>query len=744
MSELVYGRSSMNEPPRVMGREPSAPTGENGTGSAPIVVRLLRIVKRHKWLLLGSVVVAAILGLIVTMLMTPQYTASATLEIQRETNRIVQVEGVQQESTPTDLEFYQTQYGLLRARTLAERVATSMRLYDNNAFFEMFGKERQLAAIAESQRAPAQQREARVALAADILLDHIGIVPTRVSRLVDVSFTSADPSLSASVVNAWNRHFVEMTLARRFEATAYARRFLEQRLAQLRQRLEESERTLVAYAANQRIINIPSTSTTTGGAQGSGVSTTERPLVAEDLATINRALNEAIAERTAAESRLRASGGSTAEGLQNVAISSLRSRRAELAAEHARMLTQFEPQYPPAVALQNQIRDLDRSITREEGRVRSTIQETYEATVQRENALRARVQQLEGDLLNVRGRSIQYNIYQREVDTNRQLYDALLQRYKEVGVAGGVGVNNISVVDPATIPDRPSSPRLLINLLLSLIIGGAVGAGLALAREQIDEAISDPAEIENILALPLLGTIPKSSDDPETDLEDRKSALVEAYLSTQTRLAFTTDHGIPRTLTTTSTRPGEGKTTTSFALARMLSRTGRKVILIDADMRSPSLHHVFDLKNTKGLSNYLAGADQLDEMVHRGLADGIAVMTAGPQPPNAAELLMGDRVRKLTEELLKTFDHVVLDAPPVMGLADTPLIANQVEGVIFVIEAHETRKSMARVAVNRLRDANARVLGVLLTKFETRRAHYGYGYDYGYSYGYGVNAEKTT
>ncbi len=728
MNDLTFNRVQADDRAML-----DRPLGADSGQGAPMLIKLLRIAKRWKWLLLGSVLVAGIIGLILTLLMTPQYTASATLEIQREGDRIVNVKGVEPETNAADMEFYQTQYGLLRGRSLAERVATDLRLYDNAAFFEMFGADSVAEQLQnrDSSTATAAARQERIRLAGFILLQNVDIVPARLSRLVGVEFTSPDPALSAQIVNAWTSRFIETTLARRFEATSYARRFLEQRIAQLRQRLEESERALVAYATNQRIINLPSTTTS-----GETMTTTERPIVAEDLAALNRELNTATAERVAAEARVRGAGGSTTEALQNQAISTLRARRAELAADRARMLTQFEPAYPPAQALANQIGELDRSIAREEGRVRSTLQATYQAAAAREADLRSRVQGLEGDLLNLRGRTIQYTIYQREVDTNRQLYDALLQRYREIGVAGGVGVNNISIVDAAQVPQRPSSPNLLINLALSLLIGGVVGAGLAFALEQIDEAISDPSDVERALGLPLLGAIPKAEgENLEAELEDRKSPLVEAYLSTQTSLAFTTDHGIPRTLMVTSTRPAEGKTTTSYALARSLGRTGRKVILVDGDMRSPSLHHTFDIKNAMGLSNYLAGEENLTAMIHRELVDNVALMTAGPPPPNAAELLTGDRVAQLIAALRSQFDHVVLDVPPVMGLADTPLIASQVEGVVFVIQSHATRASMARVAIGRLRDAQARVLGVLLTKFESKRAHYGYGYDYGSGYG---------
>jgi capsular exopolysaccharide synthesis family protein len=734
MNDLSFGRAPNENPPVTTARQDAAEGDAAGRDAMPVILRLLRIAKRRKWLLVGSIAVAAVLGLIGTLLMTPKYTAETTLEIQRESNRIVDIRGVEPETSSLDQEFYQTQYGLLKARSLAERVATALRLYDNADFFAMFGRGRQADAVRQGGRsASPADRAQRTHDAADILLANIAVVPTRTSRLVDVRFTSPNAPLSAQIVNAWTEHFIEMTLNRRFEATSYARTFLEQRLAQLRQRLEESERELVGYASRERIINIPSSSTSGAGAN---VTTTERPLVAEDLMSLNQALNVAVAERTAAESRLHESGGATTEALQNSVISTLRSRRAELNAERTRLLTQFDPQYPQVQALASQIGDIDRSIAREEGRVSSTLRSTYQAALARENALRSRVDALQSDLLNLRGRTIQYNIYQREVDTNRQLYDALLQRYKEIGVAGGVGVNNISVVDPAAVPDRPSSPKLILNMLMALLAGAAVGTGLAFALEQVDEAISDPSDLEAAIGLPLLGTIPKSSTDPaEAELEDRKSPLVEAYLSMQTSLAFTTDHGIPRTLTVTSSRPGEGKTMTSYALARSLGRTGRSVVLVDADMRSPSLHHIFNVKNDKGLSNYLTGATDLPGMIHRGLADQIALMAAGPSPPNAAELLIGDRIAKLLQELSAQFDHVILDVPPVMGLADTPLVASQVEGVIFVVESHVTRVSMARMAVGRLKDAQAHVLGVLLTKFESKRAHYGYGYEYGYGYG---------
>ena len=706
----------------------------------PLLRQYLSIARRRKWIIIGAIAGALLLGLIATLLMTPMYTASATLEIQRETRNFTRVEGAENNQRESvDLEFYQTQYGLLQARSLADRVATELRLFDDPAFFQMFGSAKAEEWFENGRVKPnASTRELRIREAGEMLTRQFTVNPDRLSRLVRIAFTSPDPAFSKRVVDSWSANFIQQTLERRFQATSYARNFLEQRLGQLRTRINDSERILVDYAAREGIINLPASTPI----PGEGSTVTERPLVAEDLVTLNRELARATGDRVLAQSRMASRGGAVNEALENQAITGLRERRAELAAEYARMMVQFEPGYPTARALDTQIQQLDRSIQREEARVRTTLQETYRASLQREQDLKQRVDQLTGNLLDLRRRSIQYNIHQREVDTNRELYDALLQRYKEIGVAGGVGVNNISIVDPAEYPQQPTSPNVLLNMILALLAGLVAGIAAALALEQIDEAIADPAEIETSLNVPLLGTIPSTTDvDPVDALKDRKSSLNEAYLSLQTNLAFTTDHGVPRTLSITSSRPAEGKTTTSHALALSLARAGRRTLLLDSDMRSPSLHHRFEIQNTAGLSNYLSGDGDLSKLIRPTGSEGLYLMTAGPQPPSAAELLSSGRLEQLFAELIQQFDHVIVDAPPVMGLADAPLVGSRVEGVVFVLEAHGTKKSMARVAIGRMMAANSQIIGVVLTKFNAKRAHYGYGYDYGYGYGYGDPAK---
>lgn len=733
---MNISKLSTAEPvPRQAWLAPASVPGQDEGGKPSILHDYLRIALRWRWVIVGATTTCLLLGIIATMLMTPQYTAASIIEISREADQVTNFEGVESEVGAADQEFYQTQYGLLRSRTLAERVANELDIVDDQQFFEMFGVPDSPAFDLANGRYPAAGRALRERAAGQILLDNLSVDPARLSRLVTIEFTSPDPEFSTQVANTWAESFIETNLERKVQGTSYGREQLQQQLAEYKDRLDESQRQLVTYASNQEIINLP------GQTEGSP----DRPIVVDTLAALNATLTAATADRIQAEARFRQAGGegATSQALTNVAINNLRAQRAELAAEYGQMMVRFEPGYPAAQAIQSQIEDLDRSIAREEARVSGALAADYRQAAQREQNLAARVEDLKQDYLDLRRRSIQYNIFQQEVDTNQALYDGLLQRFKEIGVAGGVGVNNISIVDLADTPQGPSSPNLLINLAASILAGLLVGAALALALEQFDEAFADPAEVKRKLGLPLLGAVPKSQDEtPKEALLDPKSELVDGYLSVYTSLGFTTEHGVPRSFAVTSTRPAEGKSTTALALASTLARAGKRVILVDGDMRSPSVHHLGGVDHDRGLSNFLASENDIDSLTFRMDDLNLTAMSAGPIPPNAAALLTGNRLSLLIERLNEDYDHVVIDSPPVMGLADALLIASKVEGAIYAVEAHGTRVTHVRTALNRLAAANVRVLGCVLTKFEARKSYYGSSYEYGYSYGRGDREAK--
>jgi len=689
---------------------------------------------RRKWYVLVPIVAAVILAIIVTLLATPRYTATSQIEIKRESARIVNVQGVEPDTSTADMEFYQTQYGLLASRALAASVSRTLRLADDEQFMEMMG-----VTSALESKGQLNDRRAREEEVVTTLLKNVNISPIRLSSLVNISFVSPDPETAAKVSNAWAEGFIASNISRGFESTAYARRYLEERLADLRTKLEESERQAVGYASNQAIINLPGNEVSTGDAAR------DRSLVSDQLAALNTSLAGATADRIQAESRLgRGRGGTSAEALENVAISRLRENLAEARAEYARLLADFTPEYPAAEALKARIDALQSSLRSEEGRVGQTLENQYRDALQRESDLRAQVEGLKGGFNDQRRRAIQYNIFQREVDTNRQIYDALLQRYKEIGVASGVGSNNVSIVDRASPPDKPSSPRPLLNVVIAAFAGLLAGVGLALLREQLDEGFADPNDVERRLGVPLLGVVPRvDEDDRIGEVRDPKSGLAEAYLSIDSRLSFASEEGVPRVLTITSTRPAEGKSTTAFALAYWLARSGSRTLYIDADMRSPSVHELLGVPNGAGLSNVLSGAEKLESVVHSDEANAFDYLTAGPQPPNAAELLRGRGLSSMIEEALTRYDQIVIDSPPVMGLADAPIIGTAAHGTVFVVEAQGIRVRLVQNALDRLRASRTNIVGVILTKFDARRAKT--GYDYGYGYGYGeVYGDKET
>lgn len=408
---------------QMMDSQSFTPDVESGSQpfAPPLLLQYWQVVLRWKWVILGIIASSMVLGLVATLLATPKYTAKARIEISREQKNITKVDGLESGQAGRDLEFYQTQYALLEARSLAERVARQLRLANDERFFEAHGTTASGEGGLFNTSAvglTAAEREKREKRAVDILLKNVGISPIRGSALIDVSYTSANSALSSQIANAWTEQFVAASMDRRFASTADARQFLEQRLADLRARLEQSERDLVSYASQKGIISLSRTQ----GADGKTQS--ERTLIAADLEALNEALAEATAERIAAESRARTGADRNPKDdplLAGGGTTQLRQKRAEVAAEYAKLMVQFEPGYPAARALAEQLRVLDASIAREEGRLsgRETGRSSgvrvaeYRAAVQREQELARKVEGLK-DRLDMQQRdSIQYNIYQR-------------------------------------------------------------------------------------------------------------------------------------------------------------------------------------------------------------------------------------------------------------------------------------------------------------------------------------------
>lgn len=696
-----------------------------------------RLALKYRLLIVGCFLGALVIGATLTLLMTPVYTAQATLQIDREAARVIDSEDVApRENMMQGEEFFQTQYGLLRSRSLAERVIESLGLAGSNEALEAMGVEEP-----DAGGTAAAQAALRRAAVLKALQDNLSVSPVRGSRLVSVGYDNPNPVVAARIANGFAENFIQSNLDRKFESSSYARQFLEERIAQTKERLESAERQLVAYAANQQIINVgePSEGAASGGATES--------LTSNNLVALNSALARTRAERVAAEERWRSAGTADLmtlpEVLQNPTIQRLTEQRALLDAEYQQKLSIYQPDYPEMVQLKARIDEADGQIRTLAGNIRSSIRNQYEITANQERSLQTQVSRLTGDVLDLRDRSIQYNILQRELDTTRTLYEGLLQRYKEVGVTGGVTANNISIVDIATPPREPSKPNMLLNMALAALLGLGLGVVAAIVLEALDETVATPDDVEKKLGVPVLGVIPllDKSETPAGALADIRSGFSEAYYSLRTALQFSTPDGAPSSLLVSSARPAEGKSTTAYAVALNLARVGKRVLLVDGDLRNPSMHRVVGVENERGMSNLLSGSADLASVVQPTSQDNLFFIPCGPLPPNPAELWGGERLHQFLAEARNNFDHVVVDGPPVLGFADSPILASAVNGVLFVLESRGTRRGQARGALRRLQVGRARLLGAVLTKFSTKSTSYG-GYDYAYDYHYGAEPEE--
>lgn len=704
--------------------------GQDGAYSSnlPDIEKLLTAILAHRNWVVGAIVSALILGLLATFLATPEYTSTARIEILPDAPVDTSVGNDRERAAVNEIAFYNTQYSLLKSESLAERVIRAGNLTADKDFIEAFDLNASEAGMTSVERRNLADE------AVDVMLEHLEVTPVRTSSLVDISFSTASPRLSAKLADLWVAQFVQATIDRRFSATSDARKYLETRLESLRQNLETSERALINYAVSKGIVTLSSQTDNNGR-------TSTQTLVGSDIAHVSEALSKAREARIAAEAEL--SNTMTGSAQVNApTIGAMRQKRSELDAELAQMLTTFADDYPSVVSLRAQIANLDKSIRAETGRSSEGNREAYNAAVKRERDLQADLDDLTGRYNSQQRESIEMAILQREVDSNRQLYEGLLQRYKEIGVAG-VGTNNVSLVDRAKPAERPSSPSLLLNMVFALLAGIGLAAGIVFLLEKMDSSVRDPQDVLPRFGLPLLGAIPEVIGRSVADaITDKKSAVYEAYLSLMTNLTFLTEHGAPRSIMLTSSRPKEGKSNSSLCLATVLAATGKSVILVDADVRNPSLNLYLDIPNQRGLSHYLSGDEDLNGMIAELPKFGFSIITAGKMPPNAAELLGSERLAVLIETLLGRYDHVLIDSPPLLGLADAPLIARRVEGVLFTIEANSTKNRAIATALNRLRMSGAKLFGAIVTKVSARNQVYGYGYGYGYGFSYGSDKNE--
>lgn len=706
------------------------PVGVYGPGAFGELMRyLLALVRRNRWLILAIIGLALVAALITTMLDTPRYTASTSVQINDQSEQVLgeELDDRSTEQTKSnDVErFLNTQVDILRSRGLSERVARRLELNGSQRFYNAMEEP-----LPDADKTEAERREDVIKL----LQDNMAADLPRNTRIARIAFSSADADLSAKIANAYAEEFIQANLQRRFDSSAYARNFISEQLEEARVRLESSEREVNAYARSAGLIRTRDNSDDSEKSDAAANSVTTSSLM-----QINEAANRAKADRIAAEGRWRAIQAApllaTQPVLANPTVQDLMTRKAELEADLKKNRERYLNDHPSIIQGEAQLATVTQQLNQVAANVRNSIRAEYTATQASEQRLAAQVTELQGATLAEQDRAVRYNTLAREADTNRSLYDGLLQRFRELNAASGIAASNLAIIDRADRPLEPSSPDLLLNLLIALAAGIGAAVLVVFVRDQLDDLVRIPEDVEEKVQLPLLGIIPDSGgEDPAVALGDPKSPISEAYSSLRGALLYSTRAGLPKVLLVTSAQPTEGKSTSAFATASGFARMGRKVLLIDADMRRPSVHQRIGSDNRRGLSSLLVSEDDSRTAVVGSALPNLDLLPSGPIPPSPTELLTSPRMAMLLDEFAARYDVVVVDSPPVLGLADAPALSALADGVMFVIESERGRRGALKTALKRLRSVHATLLGAVLTKFDPGKSGNRYSEYYGYSY----------
>lgn len=721
----------------------AAPT-DDPTSNALTLTDLLRIVLKHKWTLLLVLLLGAGVSAVRTLLSTPVYRSTVTLQIEKAAPRVVNfANDADQDYYSDEITFLKTQYELLRSRSLAERVIGELRL-DRSAKADPPPAEA-AAKEAEPKKAsgfidriisghrklttPANKDSETLSREGVVggFLGSLSVEPVRNSRLVRLHVDNTSPELAAQIANATVQSFIAMGLERRMEASVYAKTFLEDQIKQIKAKLEESERKLNHFAQTKQILTLDE----------------KTSVINQTYTDYATALGRAEQDRIKAEAafaELKSNPDSAQQVMESKTLQTYKEHKAKLEIEYQQNLGIYKPDFPKMIQIKAQIDKAEALIKAEIKAIGASVQSQFEAAQRQESLLRDKLGQTRKQVLSTQDSSIDLNLLKREVDTNRQLYDGLLQRLKQVGVSGDITANSVSVVDRAEPPLFPFKPDLRRNVMFGLAVGLILGLCMVFLLEYLDDSFKFPDEIERSLGVALMGIVPMIARrrDQEHSVgfdvhAQPRSPIAEAYRSLRTALQFSTSEGAPRRLLITSTTRDEGKSTTALSLAINFAQMGQKVLLIDADMRNPSVHKQMRIANESGLSNLLSGDYGAETLIRPTVVPHLSVITAGPIPPNPVDLLMGPKLGTLLEQAtLHGIQYVIVDAPPLLGIADSIVLGNQIQNILFVVQAGRTRKSQIKDALRRLRLSGLVPRGIVLTQVHRNAAHHDYESYYGY------------
>ena len=692
------------------------------------------IVCRRRWSALTTLSVVLTLVTIYSFKTRPIYKATARVEIDAETPQLQSLSELYQ-SPISDETFLQTQVRVLESDNLVWQTIQQLKLAENSIFTSALP-------APEPPGSPANEgaliREFR---------KHLSVVLALNTRMVEVSYESTDPNLAADVVNGLVNGYVEYNFRMKYDATRQASGWMEQQLDELKAKVERSQQALVDYEREHAIVNVSD----------------KQNVVEQKLEDLSRDLTNAqndLSQKQSLDELVESDEAQVALLAQNELLQRLEEKYADLKAQYVEALGQYGPNFPKVMRLRDEANAMQAFIDQEREKTVERIRADYRAAQGRVRLLSASVAQEKQQVGELNQLLIQHNILKRDFDTNQQLYDSLLQHLKDATVAAGLRATNIHVIDAARPPSIPDRPRKGLNLSLGFAVGVLLGVALAFVQDGLDFSVKTAEDIERLIGLPSLAMIPaagsvrpgpyytalakertgsKASRNGSvalTVLKDSGSALAEAYRSLRTSVLFSTAPRPPQMILVTSAQPNEGKTTTALNLVFTLAQRGGQILIIDSDMRRPSVATTLGLNEDKGLSGILTGAHGPDEALQH--VDGVPnlwVLAAGPHPPHPAELLSSPAMQDLVSELRRRFDHLVFDSPPLLMVTDATILSRLADGVVLIVEGGVTARGAVLRAHRILAQAGARILGVVMNKVLSHRSGYYYGSYYS-SYGY--------
>jgi polysaccharide biosynthesis transport protein len=701
----------------------------------------LRVLIKRKWLVITCIVGIFTVVAIASLRQTPVYEAAGQIVVNKSDSNLVMFKDsmpVVDYYDPTDLD---TEVRVIQSDLLALQVIRQLNL-DKLPQYGGHGEPKEQNLVAD----PLQNDSARVSSLLGAFKGGLRVVLIPNTRIIEIHYVSPDPQLAANIVNTLAATYVEQNFKTKFESTMQASDWLSKQLVDLQMKVETSQEKLVRYQKEHEIL---------GNDEKQNITT-------EKLDELNRELTAAESDRMGKEVVYRQTQSSDPEVVRAAIIADsagtggfhlvdgLRQQQATLKIQIAELSTQFGPSYPKVVQLGNELKETDRQLQLEIDKAVDHLRGQYLAALQRENMLRDSFEKQKQQANKLNESAIEYSLLKREVESNRTLYEGLLEKLKEAGVTAGLRSNNFRITNPARVPQSPIEPNIPRNLAFALVLGVISGVGLAFLLENMDNTVRTPEQAQALAGLPSLGMIPlgsktsghnstvsrlaltSSKEAVELVTQVRpQSQMAESYRALRTSLLLSNLGAPPKVIMVTSARPQEGKTTTSINTAIVLAQKGVRVLLIDADLRRPSIHKTLGMGPRSGLSNVLTGSANVQQAISASpVLPNLWVLPAGTPPPNPAELLASSHMKDLIDSMRDQYDHIVIDTPPTLSVTDAVVLSPRADATILVIRSGQTTKQALRRSRDILMQVNAHVAGVLLNAVDLTSPDYYYYYEY--------------